>query len=141
VITGTDQQILIDIYDPLMTGNVGSDLKIMQHFAAHEVSYTFKSTSANSISIVIWESDFSEQLIRDIEKDFERVSYRPIAMVCLLGTNMDQPGLLANVATSLAKAQINIIATGMASGRVNIQLVIEREQFKSAIIALNRAVG
>jgi aspartate kinase len=141
VITGTDQQILIDIYDPLMTGNVGSDLKIMQHFAAHEVSYTFKSTSANSISIVIWESDFSEQLIRDIENDFERVSYRPIAMVCLLGTNMDQPGLLANVATSLAKAQINIIATGMASGRVNIQLVIEREQFKSAIIALNRAVG
>jgi len=35
VITGTDQQLLIDIYDPLMTGNVGSDLAIMQLFYHH----------------------------------------------------------------------------------------------------------
>lgn len=141
VITGTDQQLLIDIYDPLMTGNVGSDLSIMQCFAEHGVSYTFKATSANSISIVIWENDFKEQLIHDLERQFQRVTYRAIAMVCLLGTNMDQPGLLANVTAALAKADINIIAAGIASGRVNIQFVVDREQFKPAIIALNKAVG
>ncbi len=141
VITGTDKQLLVDIYDPLMTGNVGSDLKIMQCFADHGISYTFKTTSANSISIVIWENDFKEALISALQHDFERVTYRPIAMVCLLGTNMDQPGLLANVTTALAKAEISIIAAGMASGRVNIQFAIDREQFKPAIIALNNAVG
>ncbi|RVU02887.1 aspartate kinase [Mucilaginibacter limnophilus] len=141
VITGTDQQLLIDIYDPLMTGNVGSDLKIMQCFAAHGVSYTFKSTSANSISIVIWESDFDKKLIEELSASFERVTYRPIAMVCLLGSNMDQPGLLASVTAALAKAEINIIAAGIASGRVNIQLVVAREDFKPAIVALNKAVG
>jgi len=141
VITGTDKQLIIDIYDPLMTGNVGSDLDIMQCFADHGVSYTFKTTSANSISIVIWENDLQEALINTLKSKFERVTYKPIAMVCLLGTNMGQSTLLANATTALAKAEIAVIATGMASGRVNMQFVVDREQFKPAIIALNKAVG
>jgi aspartate kinase len=141
VITGTDQQLLIDIYDPLMTGNVGSDLAIMQLFYHHGISYTFKVTSANSISIVIWESDFKPELIIDLEKQFEKVSTEPVAMVCLLGSNMDQPGLLANAAKALAKYEINIISAGVAKGKVNIQFLIERAQFKTAIIALNKAIG
>jgi len=141
VITGTDQQLLIDIYDPLMTGNVGSDLQIMQLFYQHQISYTFKVTSANSISIVIWESDFNPELITDLEKQFEKVSTEPVAMVCLLGSNMDQPGLLAKATTALAKSDINIISAGVARGKVNIQFLIAREDFKKAIIALNKEVG
>lgn len=141
VITGTDQQMLIDIYDPLMIGNVGSDLQIMQLFYNHKVSYTFKSTSANSISIIIWESDYKEALIEDLRKNFEKVSCERVAMVCLLGTNMDEPGLLARATSALAKSSINIIAAGIANGRVNIQFVVAREQFKEAIIALNEEVG
>jgi aspartate kinase len=141
VITGTDQQLLIDIYDPLMTGNVGSDLIIMQIFYQHRISYTFKVTSANSISIVIWESDFKPELMADLQQKFERVTTEAVAMVCLLGSNMDQPGLLANAATALAKYDINIISAGLAKGKVNIQFLIARDQFKTAIIALNKAVG
>jgi aspartate kinase len=141
VITGTDQLLMIDIYDPLMVGNVGSDLQIMQLFFNHGISYTFKTTSANSITIVIWESDFKKELIDDLKKSFEKVTTELVAMVCLLGTNMDQPGLLAKAATALAKADINIICTGVAKGKVNIQFLIDRGQFKMAIIALNKAVG
>jgi len=141
VITGTDQQLLIDIYDPLMTGNVGSDLLIMQIFYEHRISYTFKVTSANSISIVIWESDFKPELIADLERKFERINTEPVAMVCLLGSNMDKPGLLANAAMALAKYGINIISAGLAKGKVNIQFLIARDQFKTAIIALNNAIG
>ena len=65
----------------------------------------------------------------------------PVAMVCLLGSNMDQPGLLANAAKALAKNEINIISAGLAKGEVNIQFLIAREQFKTAIIALNKAIG
>ena len=141
VITGTNQLLMIDIYDPLMVGNVGSDLQIMQLFFDHGISYTFKTTSANSITIVIWENDFKQELIDDLQKSFEKVTTEPVAMVCLLGTNMDQPGLLAKAATALAKADINIISTGVAKGKVNIQFLIAREEFKTAIIALNKVVG
>lgn len=141
VITGIDKLLLIDIYDPLMVGNVGSDLQIMQLFYQHRISYTFKTTSANSISIVIWESDFKKQLITDLEAGFEMVTVEKVAMVCLLGTNMDQPGLLAKSAEALAKNDINILSAGFALRKVNIQFLIGREDFKKAVIALNKVVG
>lgn len=141
VITGTDQQLLIDIYDPLMVGAVGSDLDIMQVFARYGISYIFKATSANSISIVIWENELKQQLLKDLKEKYEQVTVEPVAMVCLLGSNMDQPGLLAKATAALANAEINILSAGVALRKVNFQFLIAREHFKAAIIALNRAVG
>lgn len=141
VITGTDKLLMVDVYDPLMVGNVGSDLQIMQIFFNHNVSYTFKATSANSISIVIWERDFHKKLISELEDNFEKVTVEKVAMVCLLGSNMDQPGLLAKSANALTEAGINIKSAGFALRKVNIQFLVAREHFKMAIIALNKAMG
>jgi len=137
VITGTDKLLIIDVYDPLMVGAVGSDLKIMQIFGEHNISYTFKSTSANSISLVIWEKDFNQHLTRDLQNSFERVTIEKVALVCLLGSNIDQPGLLAKSALALSTKGINIKSAGFALRKVNIQFLVEREDFRSAIIALN----
>jgi aspartate kinase len=141
VITGYDKMLIIDVYDPLMVGSVGTDFQIMKLFYEHRVSYTFKTTSANSISIVIWENDFDQALIDELSSKFEKVTVEPVAMVCLLGTNMDQPGLLAKASEGLAKKEINIKSFGMAVRKVNIQFLIAREHFNTAIIALNQAVG
>jgi len=141
VITGTDKLMIIDVYDPLMVGNVGSDLHIMQIFYDHRISYTFKTTSANSISIVIWERDFDKKLISKLEDNFEKVTVEKVAMVCLLGSNMDQPGLLAKSAGALTEMGINIKSTGAALRKVNMQFLVAREDFKTAIIALNKAMG
>ncbi|WP_158799170.1 aspartate kinase [Pedobacter sp. L105] len=141
LITGTDKLLIIDVYDPLMVGNVGSDLQIMQIFYNHHISYTFKATSANSISIVIWERDFDKKLISDLENNFEKVTVEKVAMVCLLGSNMDQPGLLAKSAYALTEKGINIKSAGFALRKVNIQFLVAREHFKTAIIALNSAMG
>jgi len=141
VITGTDKLIMIDVYDPLMVGNVGSDLQIMQLFYNHGISYTFKATSANSISTVIWERDFDKKLINELEDNFEKVTVEKVAMVCLLGSNMDQPGLLAKSANALTQRGINIKSTGAALRKVNMQFLVAREDFKTAIIALNKAMG
>jgi len=138
VITGTDKLLMIDVYDPLMVGAVGSDLKIMKIFSDHHISYTFKATSANSISVVIWERDFGRKLISDLEDDFEKVTVDEVALVCLLGTNMDQPGLLAKSALVLTESGVNIKSAGFAIRKVNIQFIVAREDFKEAIVALNR---
>jgi aspartate kinase len=141
VITGTDKVIMIDIYDPSMVGSVGSDFHIMQLFYKFNISYTFKATSANSISIVIWEKDFNKKLINELEDDYEKVTVEKMAMVCLIGSNMDQPGLLAKSAAALAENGINIKSGGFALRKVNIQFLVAREDFKTAIIALNKAMG
>jgi len=141
VITGTTKLVMIDIYDPLMVGNVGSDFQIMQVFYNLGVSYNFKATSANSISIVIWEKDFSETLIKDLEDKFEKVTVEKMAMVCLIGSNIDQPGLLAKSAGALASKGINIKSAGFALRQVNIQFLVDRADFDDAIIVLNKAMA
>jgi aspartate kinase len=141
MVTGTDKLVMIDIYDPLMVGSVGSDLKAMQIFAQQQVSYNFKTTSANSISVVIWEKDFHRSLLAELEKNFEKVSAEKVATVCLLGSNIDQPGLLAKSAAALTAAGINIKSAGFALRKVNIQFILDREDYKPAIVALNSKMG
>jgi len=140
LITGSDKLVIIDIYDPLMVGEVGSDLKIMQDFAEFGISYIFKATSANSISVAIWEKDFDKKLITRLKGDFETVNVEHVAIVCIIGSNMDQPGILAKAAGALSANGINIKAGGFALRKVNIQLIVSREDYRNAIINLNKAM-
>jgi len=141
VITGTDKVVIIDIHDPLMVGTAGFDLQLMQAFFDLDVSYIFKATSANSITLLIWEKDLKPELVSALETKYEKVTIEPAALVCLIGSNIDQPGLLARAAGALAESGINIRSAGVALRKVNIQFVVGREEYKPAIIALNQAVG
>jgi aspartate kinase len=139
VITGTEKVVIIDIYDPLMVGEPGFDLHLMQAFYDLGVSYIFKATSANSISLVIWQKDLVPQLVETLEIKYEKVTVENAALVCLIGSNIDRAGLLAQAAGALAEAGINIKSAGFALRKVNIQFVVGREEYKSAIIALNKS--
>ncbi|HTH82513.1 MAG TPA: aspartate kinase [Mucilaginibacter sp.] len=141
VITGTDKVVMIDVFDPLMVGNAGSDLQIMQIFAEFNISYIFKVTSANSISILIWEKHFDKKLVKVLAAAFEKITVEKMAMVCLLGTNMDQPGLLAKATTALTENNVNIKSAGVALRKVNIQFLVAREDFNTAVKALNKALA
>ena len=96
--------------------------------------------AANSISFVIWEKDLKIQLIVELEAIFQRVTVEKAAVVCLIGSNIDQPGLLAKAAQSLANHGINIKSAGFALRKVNIQFILAREDFKEAIKALNKTM-
>ena len=141
VITGTEKVVIIDIYDPLMVGAAGFDLTLMQVFFDLGVSYIFKATSANSISLLIWEKDLKPQLVAALESKYENVTVQPAALVCLIGSNIDEPGLLARAAGALADAGINIRSAGFALRKVNIQFIVGRDDYRTAIIALNQALG
>jgi len=140
VITGTDKVVIIDIYDPLMVGAAGFDLHLMQAFEVLGVSYIFKATSANSISLVIWEKDLKPPLVATLEAKYEKVTVELVSMVCLIGSNIDQLGLLARAAVALAEAGINICSAGFALRKVNIQFILAREDYQAAIVALNKAM-
>lgn len=140
VITGTEKVIIIDVHDPLMVGEVGSDMKVMQAFASFGISYIFKATSANSISLVIWEKDFDKKLIKTLKSEFQNVTHENAAIVCMIGSNIDQPGVLAKAAGALSEENINILAGGFALRKVNIQFIVSRENFRKAIIALNKTM-
>jgi len=140
IISGTDKVVAIEIHDPSMVGEVGFDLKIMQIFKKHNVSYIVKSTNANSITQVIWEADKKEGLVLDLKDNFPEITIKDVALVCALGTNIAQPGILAKATAALAANNINIECISQSLRQVNMQFVIQRGQYRQAIIAMNDAL-
>jgi aspartate kinase len=120
-----------------MVGEVGFDLGIMEIFARHRISYILKSTSANSISHVIWEDSDYTGLLQELKGKYQKVTLQKVAVVAALGSNIARPGFLARAAGALYSNGVNISAVSQSMAQVNIQFVIDRENYRKAIIALN----
>ncbi len=140
IISGTDKVYAIEIHDPLMVGEVGFDLGIMEIFQRYQISYILKTTNANSITQVIWESDLITDFINELQGKYYEVTLKPVALVCALGTNIAKPGILAKAATAMSDNKVNIESFSQSLKQVNMQFVINREDYKKAIIVLNDAL-
>ncbi|MBN2611068.1 MAG: aspartate kinase [Bacteroidales bacterium] len=140
IISGTDKVYAIEIHDPLMVGEVGFDLGIMQIFQKYNISYILKTTNANSITQVIWESDLKNEFISELQEKFYEITLKPVAIVCALGTNIAKPGILAKASSALSDNKINIECVSQSLKQVNMQFIINREDYKKAIIVLNDAL-
>lgn len=137
IISGTDKVIAIEVHDPSMVGEVGFDLHIMEIFQKYGISYILKSTNANSITQVIWEKDLNDELVKELETNYEEITVKEVAIICALGTNIAQPGIIAKATAAFAKNQINIESLSQSLKQVNMQFVIPRDQYKNGIIVLN----
>ncbi|MDA3822485.1 MAG: aspartate kinase, partial [Bacteroidales bacterium] len=140
IISGTDKVVAIEIHDPLMVGQVGYDLKLMELIEKHRLSYILKSTNANSITMVFWEKDITRKLIKELVSTYFEVTEMKVAIVCTLGTNIAKPGSLAAATLALHENKVNIEAVSQSLKQVNMQFVINRKDYKKAIIALNKAL-
>ena len=137
IIAGSDKIVVVEIHDTSMVGEPGFDLEIMQSFKKHNISYIMKATNANSISLVIWEDDLSEHLKAELESRYQTVTVRETAIVCVIGSNIAMPNILARASNSLARNGININCVSQSLRQVNMQFVIDRDMYKKAIIHLN----
>jgi aspartate kinase len=137
MVTGSEKVILIDIHDPSMVGTVGFDLEVMRVFSEFGVSYIMKATNANSISMLVWERDAGKDLLSRLEASYETVTTAKAAIVCVMGSNIAIPGVLAKAANALAENSVNVICISQAMRQVSMQFVIERGDYQKAVKALN----
>jgi len=83
-------------------GAIGFDLAILEVFKKHGVSYILKSTNANSITHVIPDKAAKQAFIDELKARYELVTTMPAAVVCVIGTNISIPGVLARAANVYA---------------------------------------
>lgn len=138
IIAGAKDVSIIEIHDSSMVGEVGFDLHMMEVFHKHRISYILKATNANSISLVIWDRQLSDLLIEDLKVEYLEVRAKPVAVISIIGSNIAKPGVLAKATRILAENQINVECVSQSMRQVNMQFVIAREHFETAIKALNR---
>lgn len=140
VISGSPQVTAIEIHDPLMVGAVGFDHGVMEIFRKHQISYILKATNANSITHVVWERSVSESFLDELRAQYSVVTAVQAAIVCVIGSNIAFPGVLARATQALANNGININAVSQSLRQTNMQFVIERKDYALAVVALNDAL-
>lgn len=140
IVSGSDKVLAIEVHDPMMVGESGFDLSIMQYFAKYNISYILKATNANCITTIIWDNEKALPLLEDLKENFYEVRTRQVALVCAMGTNIAKPGFLYKATKALAENSINIICISQSMRQINMQFVINREDYKNGIIALNDAL-
>jgi aspartate kinase len=64
----------------------------------------------------------------------------PAAVVCVIGSNIAIPGVLARAANVLAENKINVNCVSQSLRQINMQFVIDRGAYRLAIAALNKAL-
>lgn len=140
IVTGSATVTCLEVHDTRMVGEVGFDMKIMEVLKKYNVSYISKVTNANTIDLVITERDCSPHLRAELADKFETISTRPVAIVCAIGSNIAQPGMLTTAAGALARDGINILAVSQTTRQTNMQFIVERDEFARAQRALHAAL-
>jgi aspartate kinase len=140
IVSGTDKVLAIEVHDPMMVGESGFDLSIMQYYKKYNISYILKSTNANCITCIVWDNKKAYTLIEDLKANFFEVRVKSVAMVCAMGTNIAKPGFLYRAAKALSDNNVNIICFSQSMRQVNMQFVIEKDCYHKAIVSLNDAL-
>lgn len=140
IVTGSKGVICLEIHDTRMVGEVGFDLHIMQIFDKYRISYISKMTNANTIDLIIEEIDCTPHFLAELNEAMEKVSTSPVAIVCAIGSNIAQPGIMAKATQALANESINILAVSQTNRQTNMQFIVERDQFSQAQKVLHGAL-
>ena len=142
MICGRSDVLAIEIFDPEMVGQSGYDYRITEILSHNKISYIAKNTNANTITHYISEkSPNLQQCLKELESVFNesaRIRTCKVAIIGVIGSNMKIPGFLSKAAAALAEANINVLALDQCMRQVNMQFVVERDDFQQAQIALHR---
>jgi aspartate kinase len=140
IVTGSNQVVCVEIHDTRMVGEAGFDRRIMEVIDSHGVSYISKMTNANTIDMIILERDCTPHLVAELSDNFESVTTNRVAIVCAIGSNIAQPGIMSKATRALAEDKINILAVSQTTRQTNMQFIVNRDEFAKAQRALHSAL-
>lgn len=141
MICGRNDVIAVEVHDPNMVGESGYDYRIMENFYRNHISYIAKNTNANTITHYVSSRNRNlSKCLEEIKACFPdaTINTKEVAIIAVIGSNMKLPGFLSRAANALAEANINVLALDQCIRQVNMQFIVEREDYKTAQIALHR---
>lgn len=143
IITGLKGVYAIEVFDQDMVGEKGYDTAILDALTRHSIRIVSKCSNANTITHYV---DGSRKAVKRATADMEaalggaEVKVSRVAIVSVIGADINVPGITARALSSLDRANVALIGLQQVSRKTDIQVVIDEEDFDTAICALHRAL-
>ncbi len=143
IIAGRKDVFGIEVFDQDMLGDVAYDIEISKLLKQLRLYVVNKDSDANSIT---YYASGSRKLInraaRLIEEKYPaaEVTVHNVAIVSAIGSDLKVKGILAKTVAALAGAGISIQAVHQSIRQVEMQCVVNEEDYDAAVAALHRAL-
>ncbi|MDP3459578.1 MAG: aspartate kinase [Hyphomonas sp.] len=143
IVTGMKGLFALEVFDQDMVGEKGYDAAVLDALTRHSIRIVSKCSNANTITHYV---DGSRKALKRATADIEsvlqgaKVSVSRVAIVSVIGADIDVPGITAKALTALHEAGIPLAGLQQVSRKTDIQAVIAEDDFDTAIRALHKAL-
>jgi aspartate kinase len=144
IIAGCKGVYAIELFAQDMAGNLDeydrAILAIIRRFKGHIVS---KDINANTITHYLSTNLKAVKRIRSaLEEQFEEaeINQQKVAIVSAIGSDMQISGILAKTVGALAEQNISVLAMHQSMRQVDMQFIVNVEDYESAIRGLHRCL-
>ena len=140
IIAGRKDVTAIECWDQDMVGRYNHDLEMLKHFSKFKMRYLAKDTNANTLTHYVAEPlSRIKKLVDSINETFltADIMLKKVALVSVIGSNMEEASVLPKAVNALSDAEINILAIHKCMRDIDIQFVVEREDFDQSIRVLH----
>lgn len=144
IIAGCKGVYAVEVFDQNMAGNVNSYdrdiLATISRFKGHIVS---KDLNANTITHYLSTNLKTIKRIRAVLEELypeAEINQTKVAIVSAVGSDMQIPGILAKTVGALSDNGINVLAMHQAMRQVDMQFVVEENDYESAVKSLHAAL-
>lgn len=143
IVTGMKGIYALEVFDQDMVGEKGYDAAVLDALTRHSIRIVSKCSNANTITHYV---DGSRKALKRATADIEntlkgaQVSVSRVAIVSVIGADIDMPGITACALGALHQAGISLTGLQQVSRKTDIQAVIAEEDFDLAIRALHKAL-
>lgn len=144
IIAGRKGIYAIECFDQNMIGNVAEYdrelLSLIGRFKGHVVT---KDINANTITHYLGANlKIVKRIRQKIAEQFPEANLqvRKVALVSVIGSDMKVPGMLSKTVSALAKANISILAMHQSMRQVDMQFVVDENDYEGAVKSLHSAL-
>jgi aspartate kinase len=133
----------LEVFDQDMVGDKGYDPAILEALKRHAIRIVSKCSNANTITHYVESSRKAlKRATLDIEKALAgaAVSTNRVAIVSVIGANMDEPGITGRALFALHAAGIDLLGLQQVSRKTDIQAIIDEDDFDKAVCALHASL-
>lgn len=143
IIAGIRSLVALQFFEQDMVGEKGYDAAVLEVLTQRRARIVSKTSNANTITHHLdTDADTMRQVIGDLEERYPNatVEATPVAMVSVIGSDISEPGVVALALKRLEAAGIRVLALQHQIRNVDVQFLIEPQDFDEAIRVLHDAL-
>ena len=142
IIAGRRNIYALECLDPDMSGMLADyDRSIIDEIRRFKAPIVSKDVNANTVTHFLATNLKTVQRIRAAVAEHypeAQLQVRKVAIVSAIGSDLNVAGLLAKSVDALARAGVGILAMHQSMRQVDMQFVIDEEQYEHAVRALHQ---